>query len=59
MTQGMSGSPVYVNGRLIGAVAYGSAFAKEAITGITPIEDMLDIGEIRSLLARTYTAPRP
>jgi len=40
---GMSGSPVYVDGKLIGAVAFSYAFAKEAIAGITPIEEMLEI----------------
>jgi len=40
---GMSGSPVYVDGKLIGAVAYGFSFSKEAIAGITPIEEMLAI----------------
>lgn len=38
---GMSGSPVYINGRLVGAVAYGWAFSKEPIGGVTPIESML------------------
>ncbi|MFH1707301.1 MAG: SpoIVB peptidase S55 domain-containing protein [Planctomycetota bacterium] len=38
---GMSGSPVYINGRLIGAVAYGWSFSKRAIAGITPIAEML------------------
>lgn len=38
---GMSGSPVYIDGQLIGAVAFSYAFAKEAIAGITPIEEML------------------
>jgi hypothetical protein len=42
---GMSGSPVYVDGKLIGAVAYGFSFSKEAIAGITPIEEMLAIGK--------------
>ncbi|MEN6372564.1 MAG: SpoIVB peptidase S55 domain-containing protein [Armatimonadota bacterium] len=41
--QGMSGSPVYVNGRIIGAVAYGpGAFSREPLGMLTPIEDMLD-----------------
>ncbi len=40
---GMSGSPVYVNGKLIGALAYGWPFSREAICGITPIQSMLDI----------------
>ena len=34
---GMSGSPVYVNGKLIGAISYSFPFSKEAICGITPI----------------------
>ena len=41
---GMSGSPVYIDGKLIGAVASGYAFSKDAIAGITPIEEMLAIG---------------
>jgi hypothetical protein len=45
--QGMSGSPVYVDGRLLGAVAYSFAFAKEPIAGITPWQDMLEGGAAR------------
>jgi len=42
--EGMSGSPVYVDGKLVGAVAYSlGQFSKEAIAGITPIEEMLAI----------------
>ena len=37
---GMSGSPVYINNRLIGAVAYGWSFAKDPIAGVTPIDEM-------------------
>ncbi|HEV8239902.1 MAG TPA: SpoIVB peptidase S55 domain-containing protein [Thermoanaerobaculia bacterium] len=37
---GMSGSPVYIDGKLVGAVAFSWPFAKEAIAGITPIEAM-------------------
>ena len=40
---GMSGSPVYINDRMIGAVAYGWAFAQEPVAGITPIENMLEV----------------
>ncbi len=41
---GMSGSPVYVDGKLLGAVSYRfGTFSKEAIAGITPIETMLDV----------------
>ena len=42
--QGMSGSPVYIDGKLIGAVSYSlGTFSKEAIAGITPIEEMMTI----------------
>ena len=40
---GMSGSPVYIDGRLIGAVSYSlGSFSKEPIAGITPIDEMTD-----------------
>lgn len=39
---GMSGSPVYVNGKLIGALAYAWPFAKESLAGVTPIKKMLN-----------------
>src|SRR3954447_9388918 len=43
---GMSGSPVYYNGKLLGAVALRlSVFSPDAICGITPIELMLEINE--------------
>src|SRR5687767_13959017 len=43
VAQGMSGSPVYIDGRLIGAVSYSiGAFSKEPIAGITPIAEMKD-----------------
>jgi len=43
---GMSGSPVYVGGKLIGAVALRlSVFSPDAICGITPIELMLEIND--------------
>jgi hypothetical protein len=46
---GMSGSPVYVDGKLIGAVALRlSVFSPDAICGITPIELMLEINEFDS-----------
>jgi len=40
---GMSGSPVYIDGKIIGAVAFSWPFSKEPITGITPIGEMIDI----------------
>ncbi len=42
---GMSGSPVYVDGKLIGALAYGWPFSRDEIFGITPIGEMLPILE--------------
>jgi hypothetical protein len=40
---GMSGSPIYIDGKLIGALAYGWQFSKEPICGITPIDEMLKL----------------
>jgi len=37
---GMSGSPVYIDGRLLGAVAFGWAFAREPLAGVTPFSAM-------------------
>jgi hypothetical protein len=49
---GMSGSPVYIDGKLIGAVSYSlGSFSKEPIAGITPIAEMTD--------ATALNAPRP
>jgi hypothetical protein len=49
---GMSGSPVYIDGKLVGAVSYSlGAFSKEPIAGITPIAEMID--------AATLETPRP
>ena len=46
VAKGMSGSPVYINGKLIGAVSLGlSQFSPDAICGITPIELMLEIND--------------
>ncbi len=40
---GMSGSPCYIDGKMIGAIAYGWPLAKEPIGGIQPIRQMLNI----------------
>ena len=40
---GMSGSPVYLDGRLLGALAFGWPFAKEPIGGVTPFSRMLEV----------------
>lgn len=41
IAQGMSGSPIYFNERLAGALAYGWGFAKDPIAGVTPIANMV------------------
>ena len=44
---GMSGSPVYFNGKLAGALAFRiGEFSKEPIAGVTPIEEMLEINAL-------------
>ena len=46
VAKGMSGSPVYINGKLVGAVSLGlSQFSPDSICGITPIDLMLEINE--------------
>jgi hypothetical protein len=42
---GMSGSPVYIDGKLVGAIAYAFPFSKEPIAGITPIRQMIEMFE--------------
>ncbi|MDX2051762.1 MAG: SpoIVB peptidase S55 domain-containing protein [Polyangiaceae bacterium] len=39
---GMSGSPIFINGKMIGAYAYGWSFGSEPVAGVTPIRNMLD-----------------
>ena len=49
----MSGSPVYIDGRLVGAVSYAlGSFPKEPIAGITPIAEMVDAVESAAARAR-------
>jgi SpoIVB peptidase S55 len=42
VVRGMSGSPIFINGKMIGAYAYGWSFGKEPVAGVTPIESMLE-----------------
>ena len=42
VVRGMSGSPIYLDNRLAGALSYGFDFSKEPIVGVTPVADMLD-----------------
>ncbi len=39
--QGMSGSPIYIDGKLLGAVAFAWEFAKDPIAGVTPFSQMI------------------
>jgi len=41
---GCSGSPVYIDGRLAGALARGWVFQKDPLYGVTPIQEMLQVG---------------
>ncbi len=52
--QGMSGSPVYIEGKLLGAVALGFPFSKEPIAGIQPVETMLEGSGLSSPVAATH-----
>ncbi len=57
---GMSGSPVYIDGRLVGAIAFSFPFSKEPIAGITPIKQMIDIFEKGSINEnQKVKEPRP
>jgi len=57
--QGMSGSPVYIDGKLIGAVAYSFSFAKEPIAGITPIGEMLAVKDLQKPGQPSLSLPLP
>src|SRR5215469_15266052 len=53
--QGMSGSPVFIDGKLAGAVAMAFPFATDAIAGIRPIEDMIRVAGASAEPARRST----
>ncbi len=53
---GMSGSPVYINGKLLGAVAYGFSASPSPIGGVTPAADMLDLLDLPAPAAKTRAA---
>lgn len=42
VVRGMSGSPIYLNGKMAGAYAYGWSFGKEPVAGVTPIQNMIE-----------------
>jgi hypothetical protein len=56
----MSGSPVYLNGKLAGALAFRiGEFSKEPIAGVTPIADMLEINALDKSPAEEAAATKP
>jgi hypothetical protein len=55
---GMSGSPVYIDGKLVGAIAYSFPFSKEPICGITPISQMLALVEQNQQIKTKTREPR-
>ncbi len=57
--QGMSGSPVYIDGKLLGAVALGFPFSKEPIAGIQPIEQMVADSSFARTSKNTSAVPVP
>src|SRR5450631_1528586 len=57
---GMSGSPVYIDGKLAGALAFRiGEFSKEPIAGVTPIADMLEINALDKSPAEEAAATKP
>ena len=57
---GMSGSPVYIDGKLVGALAFRiGQMSKEPIAGITPIADMLEINEMDNSVAPAEAKKAP
>src|SRR5271154_7081874 len=57
---GMSGSPVYLNGKLAGALAFRiGEFSKEPIAGVTPIAEMLEISALDRNPAEEAAATKP
>ncbi|HEX6900943.1 MAG TPA: SpoIVB peptidase S55 domain-containing protein [Thermoanaerobaculia bacterium] len=56
---GMSGSPVFLDGRLAGAVAFSWPFTNEAIAGITPIESMRELSNLKPMAVPPPPPPVP
>src|SRR5262249_29473742 len=55
--QGMSGSPVYIDGKLLGAVAYAWQFGKLPIAGVTPIVQMREFADLEETKERPAPIP--
>lgn len=59
IAQGMSGSPLYINQKMIGALSYGATFTLNGLGLATPIEYMLDTQRNFPPTSRTFTLERP
>lgn len=60
IAQGMSGSPVYIDGKLVGAIAYGWSLTDHKVGMVTPITDMLklwDMPDTRNIFPADDAAP--
>lgn len=56
---GMSGSPVYIDGKLVGAISFSFPFSKEPIAGITPIQSMIqNVEQISAPVGRSEIEPK-
>ena len=51
---GCSGSPVYIDGRLAGAMSFAWTFSKDPLYGVTPIEEMLQVGSYTPVKAASF-----
>lgn len=58
LIQGMSGSPIYLQGRLIGGFSQGEGFSKEPVGMVTPIEDMLEVWNPKIPQQPNYFTPQ-
>lgn len=54
---GMSGSPVFIDGRLVGAISYSFPFSKEPMCGITPFEQMTSVVEQAAAVRMSSARP--
>jgi len=58
LISGMSGSPVYIDGKLLGAVAFGWYFCKVPIGGVTPAEEMMGVEKLDREAVKVEVAAR-
>ncbi len=56
---GMSGSPVYIDGKLLGAISHGWTFSKEPICYVTPFKDMKKMDAKKSVGSSSFTPIKP